>query len=509
MAHIDEALALAERTGERWTDALLNRIRGDILLKADPQSRRRRGSVPRRRRHRAVQGARSFGLQAALTLAKLYQSTGRPVEAHAVLAPALDGFSPTSEMPEIAEAQALLAALADSDEVKTAVAQRDRRLRLQTAYGQAMMYSKGFAADETKAAFARAAELAANSDDFSERFAAFHGQWTLALARGELEVGAGARLDIPAGSGSRRTHGGSRRRAPRPRPDELLCRRFRRGANPLRARARELRPRARPGTARIPRRGHRRYGDVLPRRNMWQLGEVDRARELIEAANRRAAELGHVPSMAHPLRFKSYLENLRGDAAAALTAAEALEALSREHGMNNWRAVAELCVVWARGRLDDPSAGAAELQRALAEVNVRGNSLSGSWFVIAQLAQFELQTLGAGGALARIDEALALASQVEVHCDLPFAHLLRGEILLMLEPANPALAEEAFGTALAIARQQCARSWGLRAALSLARLHQSTGRPADALGVLAPALEGFSPTPELPEIAEAQALLAG
>ena len=34
---------------------------------------------------------------------------------------------------------------------------------------------------------------------------------------------------------------------------------------------------------------------------MWQLGEVDRARELIEQANRRASELGHAPSMAHPL----------------------------------------------------------------------------------------------------------------------------------------------------------------------------------------------------------------
>ena len=81
---------------------------------------------------------------------------------------------------------------------------------------------------------------------------------------------------------------------------------------------------------------------------MWQLGEVDRARELIEAANRRAAELGHVPSMAHPLQFKSFLEYHRGDAAAALTAAEALEALGREHGMHSWRAIAELYVVWAR-----------------------------------------------------------------------------------------------------------------------------------------------------------------
>jgi hypothetical protein len=37
-----------------------------------------------------------------------YQSAGRLVEAHAVLAPALEGFAPMPEMPEIAEAQALL-----------------------------------------------------------------------------------------------------------------------------------------------------------------------------------------------------------------------------------------------------------------------------------------------------------------------------------------------------------------------------------------------------------------
>ena len=96
------------------------------------------------------QGARSFGLRAALSLAKLYQSTARPADAHAVLAPALEGFAPTPEMPEIAEAQALLAALAETEEVKSAEAQRERRLHLQTAYGQAMMWAKGFAAEETK-----------------------------------------------------------------------------------------------------------------------------------------------------------------------------------------------------------------------------------------------------------------------------------------------------------------------------------------------------------------------
>jgi hypothetical protein len=44
--------------------------------------------------------------------------------------------------------------------------------------------------------------------------------------------------------------------------------------------------------------------------------------------------------------------------------------------------------------------------------------------------------------------------------------------------------------------------------VSLAKLCQSSGRAADARAVLAPALQGFSPTPEFPEIVEAQALLA-
>ena len=49
---------------------------------------------------------------------------------------------------------------------------------------------------------------------------------------------------------------------------------------------------------------------------------------------------------------------------------------------------------------------------------------------------------------------------------------------------------------------------GLRAALSLARLYHSTGRPTDAHDVLAPALQGFSPTPEFPAIAEAMRFVA-
>src|SRR6516162_11944811 len=69
--------------------------------------------------------------------------------------------------------------------VRDAVA-ASQRLKLQTDYGHAVMWSKGFAAAETKSAFSRATELAAKTDDFSVRFAAFDGQCRSAITRGEL-----------------------------------------------------------------------------------------------------------------------------------------------------------------------------------------------------------------------------------------------------------------------------------------------------------------------------------
>ena len=50
-------------------------------------------------------------------------------------------------------------------------------------------------------------------------------------------------------------------------------------------------------------------------------------------------------------------------------------------------------------------------------------------------------------------------------------------ILLKLNPANTAPAEEAFLTAITVAQKQKARSFELRAALSLAKLYQSTTAP--------------------------------
>ena len=111
-------------------------------------------------------------------------------------------------------------------------------------------------------------------------------------------------------------------------------------------------------------------------------------------------------------------------------------------------------------------------------------------------------------ALALINEGLAMAREGGQRVWDAFLHRLRGDFLLKRDLANPASAEDAYRTAIATAKEQGARSYELVASLSLAKLYQSNGRPTDAHAVLEPALEGFSPTPEMPEIAEAQALLA-
>ena len=89
-------------------------------------------------------------------------------------------------MPEIAKAEALLAFLAETEEVKKAIMQRQRRLDLQTAYGQALSWGKGFAADETMEAFARVGAFAGSAEEAIARFVAYDAQCIGNIVRGEL-----------------------------------------------------------------------------------------------------------------------------------------------------------------------------------------------------------------------------------------------------------------------------------------------------------------------------------
>ena len=79
------------------------------------------------------------------------------------------------------------------------------------------------------------------------------------------------------------------------------------------------------------------------------------------------------------------------------------------------------------------------------------------------LAKTEAEAGDPGRAVAILDEALATADRLGHRTFEAELHRARGEILLSREPANPAPAEDAFVTAIAVAKRQGARSFELRA----------------------------------------------
>jgi len=129
--------------------------------------------------------------------------------------------------------------------------------------------------------------------------------------------------------------------------------------------------------------------------------------------------------------------------------------------------------------------------------------------ILARLAEAEDEVGEIDSALATLDQALAESEQSGQRWFDAELHRIRGDVRLRQNPSNSDSAEASFRAAIAVAQGQKTRSFELRAALSLAKLYRATGREADAHAALGPALEGFAPTPEFPEIEEAQALSAG
>jgi predicted ATPase len=381
-----------------------------------------------------------------------------------------------------------------------------RSLKLQTDYGHALILLKGFASDEAKVAFARARELADGTKNTAELFAAYWPQWVRSFILGEHRFARETALTFLRNA----EDGGF--------VTEAIVARRMLGTTCLYQgdfmEARVLLDQAladylpdRDVQARF------RFGNdigvaarVFLALTIWHLGEGERARQLAEEALQSAVSLGHVPTRALAYSRIAILETQRNDPAAALPLAEMLLALAREHGMDYWVAIGEIVAHWAHGRLYDPETGADKLRRALTDYLNKGNRVDAPRFH-GLLAELEAATKGLESALSTIDQGLAIAEDTGEDFTDPYLHRLRGDVLLQRDPANVAPAEEAYRTAIAVAREQGAPSHALLAALSFTKLCHSTGRPTDAHAVLAPALEGFSPTPEMPEITEAQALM--
>jgi predicted ATPase len=109
LTQIEEALAVLGQTEERWCEAELQRLKGELLLRlpnSDPDAAKvcfeRAMEVAR------WQEAKSWELRAATSLAQLWRDQGRQAEAHDLLAPVYGWFTEGFDTADLKDAKALL-----------------------------------------------------------------------------------------------------------------------------------------------------------------------------------------------------------------------------------------------------------------------------------------------------------------------------------------------------------------------------------------------------------------
>jgi predicted ATPase len=232
-------------------------------------------------------------------------------------------------------------------------ASASERLKLQTSYGQAVMWSKGYVAEETKAAFARAGELATEVGDAEASLQAEYVRWAHDLWRGELGLARKTAESFlrEAERAARPTEAAS---AHRLLGSTLLYQGDFAGARGHCEQSLRIYDPGRDRQARF------RFGSdsrvlatSILARAVWCLGDIRRARELIAEAASRAIESAHAPALAYTYSSQALLEILRDHPEAALRAAETCVAISREHGLTLYLALGALPSTWARAMLAD------------------------------------------------------------------------------------------------------------------------------------------------------------
>jgi predicted ATPase len=146
----------------------------------------------------------------------------------------------------------------------------------------------------------------------------------------------------------------------------------------------------------------------------------------------------------------------------------------------------------------------AKLREGIVANQLMGVRVGSSLMLIA-LTEMELFRGRAKEGLAAIDEALAFANETGERFWEAEIHRLKGELLLLA--GEGARVEACFQTALDVARRQGALSLELRAATSLARLWNDTGRGQDARPLLADVYGRFSEGFDTADLRDAKSLL--
>ena len=239
---------------------------------------------------------------------------------------------------------------------------------------------------------------------------------------------------------------------------------------------------------------------------LWLLGYPEAALADAEHALKDAREIGQAATLMYALAIASFTHILCGNYAAANALLDELVALADEKGALFWKArgmMEQGCVLALTGKASDA------VQMITSGITAWRSTGATVWMPLwlsylarayAELGQFDDAWRCIGEAMTAVETTKERWCEAEVH-------RIAGEIALKSPEPDAAKAEAYFERALAVARKQQAKSWELRAAMSMARLWRDQGKRDEARDLLAPVYGWFTEGFDTLDLKEAKALL--
>jgi tetratricopeptide (TPR) repeat protein len=239
---------------------------------------------------------------------------------------------------------------------------------------------------------------------------------------------------------------------------------------------------------------------------VWQLGYPAASRNDAERAVKNARETGQATTLMYAL-FSAVVNHIRcGNSTTAHAQVDELIALADEKGALYWKALGTATRGWLFTETGKASDAIRAITSGITSLRSTGAILYEPrhlWYLAMAYAE-----LGQPDDARRcIDDAIdKVERSKEKWCEAE-VHRIAGEIALKSPAPDAAKAEAYFERALAVACQQQAKSWELRAAISLARLWRDQGKVQQARELLAPVYGWFTEGFETRDLKEAKALL--
>jgi predicted ATPase len=390
---------------------------------------------------------------------------------------------------------------------------RSQQIKLQVGLANALYHTKGFSAAETKAAFDQARAMIECAEALGEhvedplilysilygffiaKFIPFEGEIACVLARQFLELAERQKATAPIMIGHRLLG------------TTLFC--LGEPAEGLKHidQALEL---YQPASHRslTTHFGHDISVAAISLRSwaLWLLGYPAVASAEIDRALKAGRETAHAPSLMFALGMTTFPQICCRNYAQANAQINECIALAEEKGTAHWKMEAMAhrgCVLALVGK-------STEAIQTISSAIDGWHSIGATVFATFWLSHLALGYAGLGKfdeARREIDKTLtAMETTKEKWCEAE-VNRIAGEIALTSPGPDSTKAEAYFQRALDVARQQQAKSWELRASMSLARLWRDQGKAREARELLAPVYGWFTEGFDTRDLKDAKALL--